>query len=290
MTGDDVTSAASNYPTRIENSVLNEYRHWRKKGHNAKNALSLAKRGDPPFEMQWSDVNNPQTFERDGFTIGVKVEPDQSDYGDYLGEFTDEWSEGVVESPRANWHVVENWRGEKERVAGNKREYKWFLPQITEEEHYRDLCEYKFGKAEARRLARKYTEDALNRALEYEAWVVIVTVYRDGIELASDALGGIDVDSFDEIAWIVDDHGMIEEAIERARTSLEKLSEFRQHARKLFGMVVDDREHAIVLLALRALQANFDEFVFFMEGYYGIDPVPDAEEIDSLCERLNTEA
>jgi hypothetical protein len=209
-----------------DSMVLTEYRSWRQKGLRAKDALSLAKRGDPPFEIDYCD--KPTSFERDGFTVTVKVEPDCCDYGDYLGEFTDTWSEGVLENPRANWHTEEDWRGRQVRVSGwNSHEYEWFLPQITEEEHYRDLCRYKFGKAEARRLARKYTEDALYRALEYEAWVVIVTVYREGIELGSDALGGIDVDSFDEIPWIVHDHGMIEEAIERAKDALEKLCEFQ---------------------------------------------------------------
>ena len=211
-----------------DSEVLSEYRKWRQKGMGAKNALSLAKRGDPPFQLRWSD-DEKVVLERDGFSVTVTWEPDQCDYGDYLGEFTDTWSEGVLENPRANWHVEETWRGRNERIPGwNNREWKWFLPQITEEEHYRDLCKYKFGKAEARRLAREYTEDALSRALEYQAWVVIVTASRDGIELASDALGGIDVDSFDELAWIVADHGMIEEAIERAKAALEKLCEFRQ--------------------------------------------------------------
>jgi hypothetical protein len=212
-----------------DSMILSEYRKLRQKGHRAKDALSVAKRGEPPFHLRWSD-DEFVTVSREGFTVKVRWEPDCCDYGDWLGEFTDTWSEGVLENPRANWHVEEDWRGGLVRVAGTyNREYKWFLPQITEQEHYESLRKYnKLGKAEARRLAKEYAEDALNRALEYQAWIVTVTAYRDGIELGGDCLGGIDVDSFDEIPWIVDDHGMIEEAIARAEENLEKLCEFRQ--------------------------------------------------------------
>lgn len=155
-----------------------------------------------------------KTFEKDGWEVTAELLLDEYADLSYLGTFTDKWEEGALDHHRLQGH-----RG---RYGGEAR---WFIPQITAEDHRKGLRNMNYPKHEADCLARKYVRQDYERARSYgEDWncvVVVVRVFREGIELGKASLAGIETDSGSYFDEVVDD--LFDEAKEEAEQALKKL-------------------------------------------------------------------
>jgi hypothetical protein len=144
--------------------------------------------------------------ERDGFELVLSITPD--DYPDvsFLGEFTDRQEPGAVPNPEGRY---------------DSRLYRWFVPAITEDEHYRGLRDLKFGRAQARDLARSYVRQDLELARDYAPVIATVTAHRAGVELGSASLGGIDDEDYARSWDVLGD--LASEALAEAQETLGRL-------------------------------------------------------------------
>lgn len=128
----------------------------------------------------------------------------------WIGKWTDKWEEGAME-----------------RESVGRNEYKYFVPAIKEEEHYKGLVEKGYTKRGARRMARRYNKQDLNRMEGFgDGWFTmgcIVTVSIGGIE-AYDSLWGIESNS-DEVYL----EEVIEDCMNQAKSELiEKLNKLSE--------------------------------------------------------------
>jgi hypothetical protein len=133
-----------------------------------------------------------KTWQQDGFTLRVRVKHDDganSDGPDWLGTFTDEWSEEALNHRR------------KTRFGNGHRELEWWKPAITVAEHREGLRGCGYSKGVAEEMARSCVEKDYQRAdsfgHEWGFMVVTVTASRRGIELGSSSLGGVESDGDD---------------------------------------------------------------------------------------------
>jgi hypothetical protein len=149
-------------------------------------------------------------FEVDGFDISIRVEPDDSNDYSFLGEFSDNEGIDSIKNPEA-W----NRYGEP-----NHNYLAYFTPAISEAEHFAYLHKSGMDKQSAHLKAREIVIEMMNTARDYSASVLFVTASRDGIELGSDVLGGIDYDDPADAVW---DHDMIDNAIGEAKAKLAEL-------------------------------------------------------------------
>ena len=195
------------------NKVRTEYRILRGRHTiGAKHALAWARaKYQDREDWEWSHDGETSTLEREGFTITLKVESDYYPDSSFLGEFGDTWQEGAITND-----------------PDDSRLYRWFYPAITQAEHRAGLQALGMSKSVAEDLAREYVRRDMETAREYAAYVLIVSASREGIELGSDVLGGVDFsddeDNQRQAEMIVSDHGMIDEALDQARATLAKLA------------------------------------------------------------------
>lgn len=187
-----------------------EYKKFRKDGYPASSALHYARIPKPEYLF---DITGERTeWEQDGFDMVAVISVDEYADLSWLGEFVNDPSEGTVKNPNYE-------RGR----------YPYIKIATTEEEHYQDLIKLKYGKAEARRLAKEYFEQDAKRMGRYatgdlEPLSVCVSVFFDDREVGSASLGGIDVDSYDDPHMYEIIAELAEEALAEAREWAEKLS------------------------------------------------------------------
>lgn len=182
-----------------------DYDQQRAKGHLAKAALIYAKRNEGGPDVPHEDG---ETFERDGFTLTVRVFPDYDiDYEEMVyGSWKHSESAGTVDRAKAGYFVGDY-------------EVGYFLPNITEDEH----IEGGATKAEARR----YVLEDLDRAERYEknewhALAIRLTATKADVELGSASISGIASDEGDSyIRWNVNE--LADEAIDQAKEAVERL-------------------------------------------------------------------
>lgn len=162
----------------------------------ARAALENGAKNHPDFRDL--DVGHPVEWEQDGFRLIAKLKYDpyaSADDLDYIGTLKtegevrwDEWDRTIKVRDASGFYVR------------NPALYLVLAPGRS----YRDLMEYyrtksKIGKAQADLEARtcvNYDVERVRRWLNDDWTFVIltVTVYRNGVELASDSCGGIESD------------------------------------------------------------------------------------------------
>lgn len=174
--------------------------------------LPCTTQGKPKPEYLFDITGERTEWEQDGFDMVAVISVDEYVDLSWLGKFTNEQSEGTVENP-----------------AYERGRYRYMKIAITEEEHYQDLIKLKYGKAEARRLAKEYFDHDVKRMGKYatgdlEPLSVLVSVFFDGREVGSASLGGIDVDSYDDPCVFEVIAELAEEALSEAKEWAEKLS------------------------------------------------------------------
>lgn len=175
------------------------YRAFRENGLPAISAFLLATqdRGGPDVPTSDGD-----TFVRDGFdlTVNVKYDPDGFEIAtDHLGEFSSSRKVGSVKT-------------------GHVGGYAYFLPNYTVEMH--------LGDGRSREHAEQQVRQDMNRALDFgETWhvnTVTVTAYRNGIELGSACVSGIESDcGMRYLRETIDEQA--DQAIYEAKEALKKL-------------------------------------------------------------------
>ncbi len=154
----------------MDERMMRFYKSFRHKGFTAKSALEQArlKRRVEDMNIRW--VDTPMGSEtialwRDGeYLLAVHVTPNEDPIP--IGEFTDKWS------PRAvDLHTTD------------RREYRYFVPEVTEDEQYRGLRRLKWGKTAAREAAHRYLLEDLKIAREgEEQFVFDVRIYRTDVD------------------------------------------------------------------------------------------------------------
>jgi hypothetical protein len=204
------------------NATLTEkYRSLRRKhpGLSASQAYRWATAKPPRFTLDWRGEEARLAVQ--GFEVVVRKEVDEDGDTSWLGHFTDTWEPGAIDLTHRH-------------TSYRPHEYKYYVscnhPNVEKEA--RDLNQKcGLGKGEAYETARRYRFEDLQRLEDYAngEWCfygVVVTVYREGIELGSDALWGIESDSeeyFDEAAG-----DLIPRAVQEAKATLKKLCPARR--------------------------------------------------------------
>jgi hypothetical protein len=196
-------------PTSLDprGGIARLYRRARAKGYPAKVAYSIAT-AEPAIEMDWQDYDSRATFERDGFTFRVEVEPDDHTDLSWLGEFTDTHEDGAVKNPNHD---------------GSGRTYKWFVPTYTYAERVKDNRAAGCSRGGADERAREsIAKDAL-MAIDYVEYVIALHVEKNEVKLASTYLGGVGFgDDYSEnqsyVVEVVSE--MLDEAMTEARETL----------------------------------------------------------------------
>jgi hypothetical protein len=175
----------------IDSGLVAQYKKVRAENPGTSRPLRLALgQGDRQQQAGW--IQRPRRFLLvDGFDIEISYGYD--DCGDYshLGEFTSSWEPDAVENPEARH---------------NNHVYRYFVPTTPYREHFDALHKMGMAKSVAHEKALRYVLDAVEEAREYTSFIVTVTASKEGIELGSDVLGGIDEDYIENA---VIDHGMI---------------------------------------------------------------------------------
>lgn len=192
--------------------LFSEYRRLRCLGLPARSAYHYSRprpsRPWPPLEE-----GQPVRWEADSFHWRAWTEPDPlPELADTLGRFTDTWAPGAI--AHAN--------GRR-----STRSFRWFMPAITEVEHYAALRDdVKLGRTDARERARRYVHEAYQRACRHgDDWsclIVRVSASLEGLELDHSCLCGIESDSdpafFDEVI-----ENLVPDVLSGARRRLERL-------------------------------------------------------------------
>lgn len=133
-----------------------------------------------------------------GFTLRATVEMDEDPDTSYLGRFTDSWEPGAVANPEAHY----SWRT-----------LRWFVPEITYDEHRHGLSSLGFSRGVSDALARRYVRQDMDAAREPEHYVVTVTASA-GAELGRAAVHGVDRPDPSYLHAILDD--LVDEAVDAA--------------------------------------------------------------------------
>lgn len=198
-------------------TIAEKYRKVRKEHDSISASLALTwARQEEPVEFDGDDiletVDGRSTVEltRGKFTIHITARVDECPDYSHLGEWSDTWQEGAIRNPES---------------LQDRHMYDWFIPCNTEASHFKGLRDLKYGKTESRNLARSYVIRDMRAARDYQAFVLFVRAFANGIELGCDSLGGVDIDLSDPsyLASCVLEHDMIGNAVSQANDALADL-------------------------------------------------------------------
>lgn len=212
------------------------YDRARAAGIPARYALALARTDHHPLVP---DYGSPVTFDRDGFTITATLDYDGGmtladlGYGHFL-DGSEDWRTGYERRPDPD--AVPNPHRDSRNPSNGAG---WYVPGAagTLRERYAEYRrdEYGMSRAVAWDKARESVEDELRTVTDDygpAAYVLRVEASRNGIDLGSASLGGIEVGQWDPItrshgeaylAEAMDD--IAPEAIAEAREALAGLLE-----------------------------------------------------------------
>jgi hypothetical protein len=171
------------------------------------------------YEGERFDHHQTLEWEEEGFTLRARVKDDSEYQLDYLGEIWEN-TRGSTSPPRGVHRDALPFERDREGVPGY-----WFRPELDVDAEYAAHRKDK-GKHEARLRARHSLLWDFERIKSFQVhwWAcgVEVTAYRDGIELGSNAIWGIETDAGDYLVETA--HDLAGEAIEQANDALERLT------------------------------------------------------------------
>jgi hypothetical protein len=226
---------------------IQKYRKYRRENPFLPASYALIWAKTPDASEPWEhDGHDRYTREIDGFTVTLHCEeesifpiPDKhgnTDYGSYVdergssrwgwdGEWNGNWPEPVEHAPLGLPYTSIRYHSPG-WVQGEEDGY--FIPRDTEEQYayYRRAGQ---SKSVAWDLTKQWVEDQLKMLFSSPLtnMVVVITVFKEGVELATTAMG-TDVSGDDEgskyIFQMVEEYSMITEAIDDARETLKKLA------------------------------------------------------------------
>lgn len=145
-------------------------------------------------------------FKQGKFDIEVKTETDDYPDTSWIGHFSNSWEFGAIDRKRTRDY--------------SRHEYRYFIPtcgcdSFKNQKTRKDKAYF----MKSALLDHRYFEDLNNGNKWFN--VVVVTASIDGIELGFDSLGGVESDY--DIDQCLRENGMVENAIESAKTELKKL-------------------------------------------------------------------
>ncbi len=194
---------------------LQLYRRSRTEGFTAKEALQVVRTAIQVRNVPWR-FGKP--FEYEGFTIRVTVGPDPVPVDlSWLGEFTDNitghHSEGIyLKNPLA--------RGRHQP----RNVYQWFRLAVPVRERVQSILEHRrCGRRQAWEMAWRSAQEDVLLASVHMSRIITVTARKDGITLGLDVLSGVDGDDDQYHIELVLANGMIENAVQEARQTLQRL-------------------------------------------------------------------
>jgi hypothetical protein len=186
--------------------VYAEYRKLRDQGVPARFAVDALRRNRPDF----TDEDGQLVYTEHGFRVVISAEPDTEPLE--TGHFMDLPAPGALDLG-------------KRRMDGGG--FRFFLPDITADEHFEAQQQMGRSKQVARETALSYVWTDLRVALglDYPAYVVVVSVRLEGVELGSSALGSARFDKGgirhpEDLLDFAIQHGMVADAISDARARL----------------------------------------------------------------------
>lgn len=228
-------------------TVIDKYRKYRTESpmHPAKHALAWAKL--PDAEEPW-ESHGDESYKRevDGFTVILKVETEsifpecnkngETDYGSYVqergsqrwgwdGEWNGNWPEPQEFPPLGLPYTSIRYSGPG-WVQGESGGY--FIPDHIEEQYdyYRRAGQ---SKSVAWDMTKEWVEGMISDLFHapLSNCYINIKVYKEDIELGSAGIG-TDIISNNEgekyIFQCVEEHGLVDEAIEQARDNIVKLA------------------------------------------------------------------
>lgn len=213
----------------IDNNTLSEYRKVRTSNVllPAVVALSIARSETRslPDGTEIESAGERMTFMCDGFNIRIRARieshaPKDGDYGQYVeacrySEHDKPAQETPMGLPVAHFRYP----------SRERHSFPYFYPDYVED-MFNDYRAHGCSKSVARDMIVSWLEDWIGRLPDLVYVDIIVTAYRNGIELASTSLGSSFFDyDHTEIFRTAEDHGMIDDVIEDARKALEGLCE-----------------------------------------------------------------
>lgn len=223
------------------------YRRLRDEGYRARGALVVARQQLREPEFDWRGAGNPWRGKttRDGFDIVVRVDYDE------IGDRDVKWTEREWDLPDRHKSAYRNPNGRLVHDddtyngmvwKGYDHRYAYCVPtmQVVElAEYYHD------HDGQSRSVALDRAREAVREVVElynddtYAEYVIRVTAYRNGIELGSDSLGGVSVSDGSEryelvqLEEVLNDHGMIDNAVSEAQEALAGLCASARPSAKL---------------------------------------------------------
>lgn len=155
---------------------------------------------------------NPKTLPKEvnGFFIVVETRYDPDPDISHLGRFSNYWSKGAIHVPESRY---------------DKNTYKWFIPAISYEETYQWYSKLGYCKHECDCIARKYQREDMQKASEYNVYIVSVKAIKCGVILGEASIGGCELENEQDTVNAVFECGLIDEAIINAEKTLKQLSE-----------------------------------------------------------------
>lgn len=212
-------------PRLTKRETRARYLKYRANGVPARTAIAWARTVNPSLDWRSSlGGRDTATFKHQGFDVVAEVSPDEyTDLGmSGLGTFEREYEPGDI----VRYGPDDGYR--------RNRELRYFRPVESVAAWRKEFQRSGMAKGPAEEAARALRFDAARRAVEYQAFNLLVTVSRHGVELGSASLGGIDLggtstENEDYLTSTVFD--ILPEAIDDARASLEKLCRSKRKAR-----------------------------------------------------------
>lgn len=165
------------------------------------------------------------TMQLEGFDITVRVAYDYDhDWCYFRGQFTNKWKEGAIDNPRA-------------RTDHSSCPY--FVPDISEQEHYEGIKTPDISEADARKKAHEAVLQELRIAADPEeacmyAVYLVATASKADVELGIGSVGGLELSNAN-----IDDNAMADREIDDAAWEVihDAISSAKEHFNKLIDTV-----------------------------------------------------
>lgn len=162
--------------------------------------------------------------EQDGFTIRARIDIDEYMTLDDMGYGTfdeerggDRWAVPMYASSQGY-----------SRTTGDHAN-RWYHPMHSGDDAYAYFRKRGASKDTAAQWTRDAAEREASDAAEAQEFIIWVKVYRAGVHLGTASLGGVGLDfAQDEarqVAEVIEENGMIAEALDEARATLARLTE-----------------------------------------------------------------
>lgn len=161
-------------------------------GLSASTRLAWA-RDEVKRNAEWPDLefdsNMTARIKRDGFSIHVQYTYDEYPDTSWLGSFTDSWQPGAIKH-LDGWHT--DYYGTP-YAQPDHHTFGWFIPGVNAEEARQWFCKAGHARHDAWLTGQRQARENYERSDNITVYDLKVTVFRSGVELGFDCLGGIDL-------------------------------------------------------------------------------------------------